>query len=253
MARCGCAGGECACSVTGGEGVTVTGSGSIGDPFVVNAEASCDTVRTCLSGTDGIEYTPGSGVIRANIQTGCGLTGNGRAATPLTAAVSAWSFPCDLEDNAGRVYCDADGLLRSEPRGMVDFHSFQEVRNYADLLVPAGFDQPGDSFQTDVTNPDPCRPAFLLVEREADVDFILPPGAGAAYGHGTDEMYFLRNTGTTTINDAHTQTTKVFALAALLAPGASVPVTFDVTLGRGSGGATYNRIQVFIRAMILSL
>lgn len=183
----------------------------------------------------------------------CGLTGDGSAASPLAANVGVWSYPCSIDTSGGVVACDSNGQLRSEPRGMCSFTSFTEARNYSDVVVPAGFDQPGDSFATSVTNPDPCRPALVIVEREADVDFILPAGAGAAYGHSTDEVYYTRNTGTTTITDAHVQTTKIFSLGALLAPGASVPLTFDVTLGRGTGGATYNRIQVFIRALLISL
>lgn len=241
------------------------------------ATTDCAQTRACLSEGNGIDYNPATGVISARPSTdggnnltfggdgglfvppgstvfaGCGITGDGSVGDPVAANVGAWPYPCSLDTFGGVVACDSTGVLRSEPRGMVSFTSFTEARTYADLAVPAGFDQPGDTFATNVTNPDTCRPALVLVEREADVDFVLPAGAGAAYGHSTDEVYFTRNTGTTTINDAHVQTTKVFALGALLGPGASVPVTFDVTLGRGTAGATYNRIQVFIRALLISL
>jgi hypothetical protein len=136
---------------------------------------------------------------------------------------------------------------------MATFTSFTEERAYPDLPVPAGFDQPGDTFSFSVTNPDTCRPALVIVEREADVDFDLPAGAGAAYGHSTDEMFYTRNSGSTTINDVHVQTTKMAALGAPLAPGATYNHTFDVTLGRGVGGATYNRIQVAVRFLLISL
>ncbi|MFM9590692.1 hypothetical protein ACKI16_29320 [Streptomyces scabiei] len=277
--------------LSGTNGVTydpVTGvisadvSGTAGNQLVLDAGGlyvpplDCADVRPCLSGTNGVTYDPVTGVISADVSgtagnqlvldagglfvppaaalvTGCGLDGAGTALDPLVANVGAWPYPCSVNTFGGVVACDASGVLRSEPRGMVSFTSFQEVRNYADLAVPAGFDQPGDSFSTMITNPDTCRSAFVLVEREADVDFNLPAGAGAAYGHGTDEMYYTRNNGATTILDAHVHTTKVFGLAALLGPGASTNLTFDVTLGRGSAGATYNRIQVFIRAMMISL
>ncbi|UJV43000.1 hypothetical protein CVT30_26960 [Streptomyces sp. AMCC400023] len=262
--------------------ITADVSGTAGNQLVIDGDGlyvppiDCADVRPCISATSGAAYNPATGVITADVSgtagnqlvidgdglyvppaaaltTGCGLDGAGTVVDPLVANVGAWPYPCSIDTLGGVVACDAAGVLRSEPRGMVSFHSFQEARNYANLAVPAGFDQPGDSFSTLVTNPDTCRSAFLLIEREADVDFDLPAGAGAAYGHATDEMYYTRNTGTTTIQDAHVQTTKVFALGALLGPGASTNVTFDVTLGRGSGGATYNRIQVFIRAMIISL
>ncbi|NED86005.1 hypothetical protein G3I76_38695, partial [Streptomyces sp. SID11233] len=81
------------------------------------------------------------------------------------------------------------------------------------------------------------------MEREVDVDFDLPPGAGAAYGHGGDEMIFHRNTGSSVEQDFHVQTTKAFGLADTLQVGETRDLPFAVTLGRGVGGATYNRIQ----------
>lgn len=195
-----------------------------------------------------------AGGLRALLTVGaCGLTGNGSAASPLAVNAGTWPYPCSVDTFGGVVACDATGRLRSEPRGMASFFTFTEARDYANLTVPAGFDQPGDTFNTSTNNPDTCRSALVVVVREADVDFILPATAGAAYGHSTDETYYTRNTGTTTINDAHVQTTKIFALGATAAPGAAIPLTFDVTLGRGTGGATYNRIQIFIRALLISL
>jgi hypothetical protein len=257
-----------------GNTVTFGGDGGL---YAAGGAVDCATVRPCISAGEGVAYDPVTGVIAARpsadagnavtfggdgglfaptaatVATACGLTGDGSVGAPLAAAVGAWPYPCDIDTSAGVVVCDGAGNLRSEPRGQVSFTSFTEERTYANLAVPAGFDQPGDSFATNIVNPDPCRSALVYVEREADVDFILPAGAGAAYGHATDEVFFTRNTGTTTITDLHTQTTKVFALAAPLGPGAALPVTFDVTLGRGSGGATYNRIQVSIRVLLISL
>lgn len=40
MARCGCASAQCTCSVVGGEGVTVEGSGRANNPFVISVDAS---------------------------------------------------------------------------------------------------------------------------------------------------------------------------------------------------------------------
>lgn len=225
--------------------IDLTGNGVAGTPLsaapILNAAAG--NLLTCTA----------TG-LRAALSVGaCGLTGTGAAASPLAVNVGVWPYPCSVDTFGGVVVCDATGRLRSEPRGQASFFSFTEARAYADVTVPAGFDQPGDTFATATANPDTCRPALCVVEREADVDFILPPGAGAAYGHSTDEVYYLRNTGTTAINDAHTQTTKVFGLAAMAAPGAAIPLTFDVAVGRGTNGATYNRIQVFIRLLLISL
>lgn len=319
MAQFGCGGSRCTCLVTAGPGVTVTGNGSSGAPYVVEAEAatvSCDDVRPCLSAGPGATYDPATGVIGAeptvvqagtNVTvtgdgsagdpyvvsstggggggeptvveagdgvtvtgdgtagdpyvvaaeppvTGCGLTGDGSAGAPLAVATAAWPYACPPEDAGTVVTCDADGVLRGEPRGQVSFESYSETRDYPDLEVPAGVtptevDVP---FSTTVTNPDPCLPALVLVEREADVDFDLPVGAGAGYAQDTDEMVYLRNSGTETIVDTHVQTTKFYQHTLALAPGATATVNFPVRLSRGSGGATYNRIQVFIRALLIS-
>ncbi|MFI2300189.1 hypothetical protein ACH5AL_15300 [Actinacidiphila glaucinigra] len=278
--------------------VTVSGTGTAGDPYLVGASVivdpappgggtnlvhsgpdglyvECADVRGCVSGEAGVAYDPATGVISADlsadagnqlvlggdgglyagaaaVETACGLTGDGSAGAPLTVATAAWPYPCDVDALGGVISCGTDGVLRGEPRTQVSFVSFTESRNYADLTVPAGFDNVVDTFSTTFTNPDTCRPAMLLVERELDVDFILPAGAGAAYGQDTDEVYYTRNTGTTAISDAHVQTTKFFLHTTNVPPGGTATVNFPVTLGRGSAGATYNRIQVFLRGLMIS-
>ncbi|MDX3237198.1 hypothetical protein PV392_16270 [Streptomyces sp. ME03-5709C] len=237
----------------------------------------CADVRGCLSGEDGIAYDPATGVISADlsadagnvltlggdgglyagggagaVETACGLTGDGTAGDPLTVATTAWPYPCDVDALGGVISCGTDGVLRGEPRAQVSFFNFTEQRNYADLTVPTGFDNVVDTFTTTFTNPDTCRPAMLMVERELDVDFNLPAGAGAAYGQDTDEMYYTRNSGTSAITDAHVQTTKFYLHTTNVPPGGTATVNFPVTLGRGSTGATYNRIQVFLRGLMIS-
>ncbi|MFM9812598.1 hypothetical protein ACKI16_29310 [Streptomyces scabiei] len=211
----------------------------------------CATIRACLSGVDGINYSPATGVIRADINTGCGLTGNGAAATPLTVAVGAWPFACDLEDNAGAVYCDADGVLRSPPPPRATFVQSQVNQSYPSLAVPAGFDNVIETRNLNIVNPDPCRAAFVICEVEVDVDFDLPANSGAAYGITTDEMSYFANRGATAATDVHTQTTKVFNRS--IAAGGVLVEPLDITMGRGSGGATYNRIQSFMRAFVFNL
>ncbi|MEU0181394.1 hypothetical protein ABZ312_09415 [Streptomyces sp. NPDC006207] len=261
-----------------GAGVTVEGSGSPANPYIITASGGtdCAAVRGCLSAGNGISYNPATGAIAAlispaagnnlqvgpqglyvptgaaTITTGCGLTGNGSGASPARVNALTWPYACAAETAGGVVSCDANGNLRSEPRAQLSFVSFTESRDYANLTVPAATDVVADTFSTSFTNPDTCRPAMLLVEREADVDFNLPAGAAAAYGQDTDEVYYVRNSGSSAITDAHSQTTKFFLHTASVAPGASVTVTFPVTLGRGSGSATYNRIQVFIRGLMIS-
>jgi hypothetical protein len=276
VARCGCGGGLCNCSVEAGTNVTVSGSGSAANPYVVSADIPCTTVRACLSAGPGVNYDAATGAISADISaqagnnlvqgpdglyvptgaatvnTGCGLTGDGSAGTPLAVAVGTWPYACDPDTAGGVIVCGSDGVLRGEPRGQVNFAQHTESRTYADLAVPNSLTVV-DTFSLNITNPDPCRAAIILVEREVDVDFILPAGAGAAYGHDTDQMYYMRNTGSSTMTDVHTQTTKLYQALPALAPGAGALVSLPVSMDRGSGSATYNRIQVFIRAIMISL
>ncbi|MFZ4160418.1 hypothetical protein ACOZDE_18605 [Streptomyces griseoincarnatus] len=237
----------------------------------------CEDVRSCLSAGDGIAFDQATGVISADLSTqagnnltigpdgglmvptaggtvlaGCGLTGDGSGSAPLAVATGTWPYPCPPEDAGGVIVCDADGQLRGEPRGQINYQQAQETRAYADLAVPSSLTVV-DTFSLPITNPDQCRPAVVLVEREVDVDFVLPAGAGASYGHDTDQMAYTRNTGSSTITDWHVQTTKVYQALTALAPGAGAVVQLPVTMDRGSGGATYNRIQVFIRAIMISL
>ncbi|MDX3069793.1 hypothetical protein PV518_48065 [Streptomyces sp. ND04-05B] len=256
----------------------MTGSGSTANPYVVSSQVTCDQVRPCISAGDGATYDPATGVVAARPSTdggnnlvfggdgglfvptgaatvtaGCGLTGNGAASDPLTVNTPAWPYDCPPETNGTVVTCDVNGQLRGEPPAKTYFAQMMEARDYADLAVPAGLDVVADTFTWSYTNPDPCRPVIVFLEREADVDFDLPAGAGAAAGQDTDEMSYFRNTGTSTILDQHVQSTKVFRHQVSLAPGATANVSFPVTIGRGSGGATYNRIQVFLRAMMHTL
>lgn len=277
VARCGCGGGLCSCSVQGGTNVSVSGTGSPANPYVVSTDVPCEDVRSCLSAGDGIDFDQGTGVISAGLSAqpgnnltvgpdggllvptagstvavGCGLTGDGSGSAPVELNTGAWPYPCPPEDAGGVIVCDANGQLRGEPRGQINYVQAQETRTYADLAVPNSLTVV-DTFSLPITNEDQCRPAVVLVEREVDVDFVLPAGAGASYGHDTDQMAYTRNTGSSTITDWHVQTTKVYQAMAALAPGAAAVVQLPVTMDRGSGGATYNRIQTFIRAILISL
>lgn len=245
--------------------------------YVPANQVDCSDVRPCLSGGDGIIYDPVTGLITTRLSTDpgnqaifgtdngvyvptgtttvvtdCGLVGDGSALSPLAAAVGAWPYPCDVDTNGGVVACGTDGILRSEPRGRVSMTSILLDRNYANLAVPAAADTLVDSFSTNIVNPDPCRSALIVSEREVDVYMIMPAGAGGASGYLGDEMFYTRNSGTTTNTDVHVQSTKVLPVGTL-APGAGTTLTIDVALGRGTGGATYNRILVFIRALLISL
>lgn len=329
MARCNCGGGQCNCSVIAGEGVTVDGSGSVANPYIVSAEAvTCDQVRPCFSAGDGAVYDPATGVISARPSTdagnavefgsdggllvpptevtcedvrpcfsagdgaayepetgvisarpsedagnnlvigddgglyvptgaatvtpGCGLTGDGSGADPLTVATGEWPLECDVDTYGGGVYCDTAGVLRTDPRSAATFTQDQLNQHYDPAEVPA--DSPGVPIETrtlEIVNADLCREAYVICEVEVDVDFDLPPGAGAAYGIDTDEMTYVGNSGSTTITDSHVQTTKVYHR--VIPAGGTLTEPLQIIMGRGTGGATYNRIQSFMRAFIFNL
>ncbi|HEX5567947.1 MAG TPA: hypothetical protein VFY14_13650 [Streptomyces sp.] len=261
-----------------GTNVVVSGSGSQANPYVVSATVPCEETRGCLSAGPGVNYDPATGVIAARVSgqsgnnlavgpdglyvptgaatvsTGCGLTGNGSGSSPVRVATGTWPYPCSPATAGGVIVCDANGVLRGEPRGRISYVQNGETRNYADLTVPTGTAiVPVDSFSLTVTNPDPCRPAVVLFEREFDVSFNLPAGAGAAWGADGDEMYYMRNSGSSAITNIHSQLTKVYQALASLGPGATTTITIPVELGRGSGGANYNRIQSLLRAILISL
>ncbi|MEU1815124.1 hypothetical protein ABZ543_07995 [Streptomyces roseifaciens] len=323
MARCGCGSSLCNCTVTAGEGVTVTGSGTIANPYIVStgtvpcsvvrpcisagngasydsatgvitarlsgdannpvvfgtdgglyATVPCSQVRPCISATNGAAYNPATGVITADLSTdagnnivlgtdsglyvptgaatvsvACGLTGDGSAGNPLTVnAPTAWGFPCAIATNGSDVVCDTTtGQLKGEPPYTPQYVQFVESRNYANPLVPA-VTTTVDTFAYTITNNDPCRAAMIHVSTELDVDFNLPANSGAAMSLG-EELWYTANTGATAITDTHNQIGRTRNQTLSLAPGASLNVTVDPQLGRGSGGATYNRIQVNERFM----
>lgn len=276
MARCGC-GGECSCALVAGDNIQVSGSGTSTVPWVVTAVTNCAEVRQCLSGVDGVDYDPVTGEIGVcvspdvgnnitrdangclfvagapgTVQVGCGLTGDGSALDPVTVDTLPWPFACTPEANGSVVTCDANGQLRGEPPyHTYFFQSLQQQDFPANPAVPAGDDVVVHTFSFDVTNPDPCRSMRVLQWRDLDVDFNLPAGSDAASGISTDEMTHVTNNGTATNFDEHTQIGKVTQPNAVLAPGATVTLTLEAALGKGSGGATYNRIQGSFRVWMM--
>lgn len=276
MARCGC-GGECSCALTAGDNIQVSGSGTSAVPWVVTALTDCTEVRQCITGEDGVDFDQTTGVASVcvspdagnnitrdangclfvagapgTVQVGCGLVGDGSAGTPVTVNTLPWPFTCTPEANGSVVTCDANGQLRGEPPyHTYYFQSLQDELFPANPVVPAGDDVIVRTYTFDVTNPDPCRAMRVIQWRDVDVDFNLPSGADAASGISTDEMTHITNHGTATAFDQHVQVGKITQPNANLAPGATANLTLEVALGKGSGGATYNRIQVSFRVWLM--
>lgn len=275
MARCGC-GGACQCALTAGENVTVTGSGSASNPWVINAHADCADVRACLSNGCGITYNATSGAIsvdisedannalqcRANglfVQTGaatvtagCGLTGNGSVGSPIRANTQTWPFACDLEDEGGGVYCGSDGVLYSDPSAKTQF--FTEAENVVlpgnGIAVPTSAGATVRTASIDLVNSDPCRPMRFSMWQDVDMDLDLPADAHAMYGIDGDDMLQIENNGNTTMFSVHTQVGKMrnFTIPA----GATQTINVPLTAGLGTNGARIRRIQWALRAWGLS-
>lgn len=255
----------------------VTGAGTPANPWVPTVVTNCDEVRDCLSANNGAAFDPVTGVISACLSTdagnslvlgtdaclyvgagnnssvvGCGITGTGLAGNPLQVDVNPWTFACDPEDNGSDITCGTDGKLYGEPPYHTYF--FQSIENElfpASPLVPTPDDTIVRTYSFDVTNPDPCRAMRVMSWRDVDVDFTLPPTADAAYGISTDEMVHVTNHGNATEFDTHTQTGKLTNPVASLAPGATTTLTLEVTMGKGSNGAVYNRIQASFRVTLM--
>lgn len=275
MARCGCGSG-CGCTLVAGENVTVTGNGTESVPYVISADeteftggdnitiedgvisspTNCPEVRDCFSAGENVTITE-DGVISAQgagdtVQTGCGITGDGTESSPLTIDTTSWPYDCPPEDEGTAIACDADGLLRGMPEHTTYYEQLLESRDHDDVAVPSGDLQEVDLYTLTITNPDPCRSVRVMFFREVDVDFNLPPGGTAAYGIESDTMYAQSNGGANTITNQHVQTAKYTNTEAALAPGDSLDMNVSVRVGRGEGGATYDRTQVAMRVLMIT-
>lgn len=282
MARCGC-GGTCGCNLTAGANTTVSGTGSGADPWVVNATTNCPQVRNCLTEGDGINYTPGTGVIETclsadvgnNITYGtdgclfvptgaatvsvnaCGLSGDGSGGSPLAVKTGTWPYPCAVGTFGSVIACDGAGVLRGAPVGIADMVSTGFTRDYAATLFNTGTSTvEADTFMVPLLNPDTCRTSRVLIMRDVKFRTTLP-GTGttgpstAGYSMALEETVRTGNTGPTTLTNMKYQTSRMFNFGTL-GPGAASSYTLSVGTLFGSGGATYNRIEVDIRVMYFS-
>jgi len=277
LARCQCGGTGCNCVIVAGDNTQVTGAGSTPNPYVISAVVDCDDVRPCISAGPGVAYDPATGIVGADLSTdpgnniivggdgglfvptgaatvtaGCGLTGNGAAASPIRANTGSWPYTCDPDTTASGVYCDSAGQLRGEPVPMGRFQQNSMNNTLATPpLVPTTADTQVATLTLQIINPDPCRDAMCMLYQEVDIDLNLPPGSGGAYGIDDDDMIYFGNGGTSTVTAQHAQANKVTNLT--LAPGETRMHTMPVTMGRGSGSARYSRIQATLRAWVFSL
>lgn len=274
MARCQCGGGDCQCVVQAGSNATVTGSGSSTAPFTVSAVTNCEEVRQCLSGSAGVAYDSGTGVIAvdvsedagnnlvlrgnglyvptgsATVVTGCGLVGDGSASAPVQASTQTWPYACDVTAQAGGVYCDADGVLRSDPPARANYYEAVFSQTFTNVAVPTT-EQVVIGYTLTLQNPDPCRAAMAMVWQDVDVQMNLPANSGAMYGINTDDMWYGANRGTTGITGTHAQVGRL--VRTTVPAGGTTNFLLNVTMGRGSGGANYSHIQSTQRGWVFSM
>lgn len=277
MARCGCGNDRCACVIVGGDGIEVDGAGNPANPIVITAKpkplvvANSDCITLAGQGTDAAPLTaaprldpnpanllacgPGGLVVTGGtggtVATACGLTGDGSTGSPLAAAVAQWTAACDLDTAAGHVYCDSTGQLRADPPPKFAFFTDNASQTFPATAVPAYNDVPIVTPSLKITNPDACREAHVLVNVDVDVDFNLPANSGGGSGIGPDDMVFFANRGSSTATAVHTQVTKTWHRT--IPAGGTLTEPVVITGLRGSGGATYTRVQWGINAFVFVL
>lgn len=279
MARCGC-GGACGCSLSSGDNTVVTGSGTSGNPWVVDAHTDCAEARACFAAGNGLSYDSATGTFSAKVSPaagntltvgsgglfvptptgavtpGCGLTGNGSAASPLRVNTAAWPFACAPEANGSVVACDANGLLKGEPGYHSYYFQLRETRDYSPaLVVPAAVQQVADPnpFTLTVTNPDPCRAMRVLWKQEIRALITLPPNSAATFGFNTEDMWSGGNGGTTTVTRSTVYTGKIIQQTGNLPPGSATVMSMNFELGRGSGGATCTQVHMSSRVWLMPI
>jgi hypothetical protein len=275
MARCGC-GGACSCALVAGSNISLLGSGTPANPWIVSAQTNPAQVRAALTSGQSTVYNPSDGSFdlclsgdannaasfgtdgclfvgagASTVTTGPGITGNGAPGTPVAANAWPWLYSCDLNTWGGKVYVDPLGRLRTDPSTET---SFQDMgRNFtppSPVAIPAGSDVVIDSISITLTNPDGCRQSLVILQREFDVQCNLPPNSGGDFGMDTDNMLYHFNNGTTTVTGVHTQLARWGNLT--LNPGEVRTVTANITAGRGTGGATFTSIDSVLRAWTIT-
>ncbi|MFJ1695645.1 hypothetical protein ACIOHC_10920 [Streptomyces sp. NPDC088252] len=228
--------------------ITLSGQGTTTAPLVASPRLDSNPANLLKCGPNGLVVSGGTG---GTVATACGLTGDGSTGAPLTAAVGKWPFTCDLDVEGGRVYCDSTGKLRSEPRGKFAFLTDNASQAFLATPVPTGSNVPAITPSLKITNPDACREAHVIVNVDVDVDFTFPANSGGGCGIGPDNMTYFANRGSSTATAVHTQVAKTWHR--VIPAGGTLTEPLLITVSRGSGGATYTRIQWGINAFVFVL
>ena len=129
--------------------------------------------------------------------------------------------------------------------------SAMRVTSYPPTAVPTAADVLVESRPFNITNNDPCRPAYVIHAMELDIDFLIPPAGRAMGAINTDDMTLFHNTGNINMVSQHVQTMRIFNRT--VPPGGVISAAFNVHMGLGSNGAQYTRIQTGSKAFIFHL
>jgi hypothetical protein len=127
LARCGCGGAQCGCTIIAEDNAAVDGTGSAANPHVVSAVTDCAEVRTCLHNGPGVANDPATGTFSAalsgqagnnvalgpdgglfvptgaaTVNVGYGPAGDGSGSDPVHAVTGTWPYPCSVDSMGGR-------------------------------------------------------------------------------------------------------------------------------------------------------
>ncbi len=281
MARCGC-GATGGGVIVNGTNTVVTGSGTVASPYQIAAHTQCSEARACLSQSNGITYTAGTGVIAARLSTtagnaivfggdgglyaspnnavvnsGAGILGNGSVGSPIRANVSTWPFPSTADAGGSGVYVDSGGVLRGAPGYPTYYTESTVTRNFTApaLAVPtaalANIDVP---FTFLITNPDAFRSVLVVSDREFDARITMPAGGAASVGVDGIEVYRMMNTGAaTTMTGIHSYISRTVQEVSSLGPGASTTLSMQPMAGAGAASSLISQFNLAFRVRMFTL
>lgn len=159
--------------------LTLTGAGTAASPWVLSGTSLMQAI-TIDPAAGNILTQSGAGVL-ADIQSGCGLSGEGTIASPLIVdtGAGAWPFTC-AEGLGAKVYCDpvSGDLHVDPPLRFIDVYTTNHVIGVGTALGPnVSIDNPalpqvgepaeepfGPIVNFNVTNPSTCRSMRVRLE-----------------------------------------------------------------------------------------
>jgi hypothetical protein len=264
--------------VTGGDNVTVVGSGTVANPYIVAAHTDCAEARACLAAGNGLAYNPATGVFsavadpaagnalvssptglyvpaNATVAVACGLTGNGSSGSPLAAKTLPWTFPGTPAATGSLVACDVNGNLRGEPPYHSYYFQLRRTNTFAvgALAVPAGAILTNVDVSLDlvVTNPDASRSMRVMWKQESRTYVNLPSNSTATTGVNSEEYWSGANNGATALGRMGVYTDKLNEATSSLAPGASTTLSMQAQACRGTGSASIIEIHMSHRVWLM--